>query len=178
MDIFIAILTLAAVTAIPALELRASIPLGFFAYGDTLHWGWVVLICVLSNILLGIVTYEILLPILEFFRKHWSWFNRRVWPMVERRRDRLRATVERHGEWGLALFIGVPLPGTGAVTGAVGAFLLDFRRKNFYLANFLGVLIAGACVAALCLLIQNGVVAEDSWISRLFMKEIEAPVVP
>lgn len=178
MDLLLAIFILAAVTAIPALELRASIPLGFFAFADTLHWGWVVLVCILANVVLGIGVYEILLPTLEFIRRHWAWFDRRLWPLVEHRRDKLRSVTERYGEWGLAIFIGIPLPGTGAVTGAVGAFLLDFRRKNFYLANFLGVLIAGACVTALCLLIREGVVSEDSWLSHLFMKEIEIPETP
>ena len=72
----------------------------------------------------------------------------------------------------MALFIGVPLPGTGAVTGAVGAFLLGFSRRRFYLANCLGVLMAGICVAVVCYLILNGMVAEDSLVRRLFIKQL------
>ena len=56
----------------------------------------------------------------------------------------------------------------------MGAFLLGFERRRFYVANFAGVLIAGIAVTAICLLIQNGVVAEDSWVSRLFLGE--API--
>ena len=66
----------------------------------------------------------------------------------------------------------MPLPGTGAVTGAVGAFLLGFDRRRFYLANAVGVLLAGICVTVLCLLIQNGAVAEGSWLRRLLIKEM------
>lgn len=187
MNLFIAILLLAAITCIPALELRASIPVGFFALNATcekiaaligmewtplaLDWWWVAGICIVANIILGILVFEVLVPCLNVMRR-WPWFDKRFWPHVERRRERLRPMVEKHGEWGLALFIGVPLPGTGAVTGAVGAFLLGFDRRRFYLANLAGVLLAGVAVTIICVLIQNGVVAEDSWIRSLFIKEL------
>ena len=58
------------------------------------------------------------------------------------------------------------------MTGAIGAFLLGFDRKRFYLANVAGVLLAGACVTALCFLILNGAVAEDSLLRRLFLKQL------
>ncbi len=172
MDLFLTIVILAAYTVIPALELRFSIPMGIFASSILpmqLDWWWIVAICLLANIVLGIGVYEILVPILQFMRR-WAWFEQRLWPIVERCREKLRPTVEKHGEWGLALFIGVPLPGTGAVTGAAGAALLNFDRKRFYIANIAGVLIAGICVTAVCLLILHGAIGEDSWISKLFIK--------
>ena len=175
MNLTLAILFLLGLTCVPALELRASIPAGFFAleklFSVTLDWWWVALICIVGNILLGIAVFEILLPCLDLMRR-WTWFDQKVWPFFERRREKLRPTVEKYGEWGLAIFIGVPLPGTGAVTGAVGAFLLGFDRRRFYLANLAGVLLAGICVTALCLLIQNGAVAEDSLLRRLLIKDI------
>ncbi len=171
MDLFLTILILAVYTMIPALELRFSIPMGIFTpLPMQLDWWWVVAICTIANIILGIGVYEILIPVLKFMRR-WGWFERRLWPIVERRREKLRPTVEKHGEWGLALFIGIPLPGTGAVTGAAGAALLDFDRKRFYLANVAGVLIAAVCVTAVCLLISQGIFSEDSWITKLFIKK-------
>lgn len=189
MNLLIAALVLAAITCIPALELRASIPVGFFALNATcakaaalfgLPWSdlpaidlrmglLIALLCVGANIVLGILCFELLLPLLRLARR-WGWFERRVWPIFERRQEKLRPQVEKYGEWGLALFIGIPLPGTGAVTGAIGAFLLGFERRRFYLANLLGVLLAGVCVTALCFLILNGAVAEDSFLRRLFIK--------
>lgn len=175
MNLTLALLFLVALTCVPALELRASIPAGFFAlekmFGVAVGWWWVAVLCVAANILLGVAVFEILLPCLGLMRR-WAWFDKKVWPLFERRREKLRPAVEKYGEWGLALFIGVPLPGTGAVTGAVGAFLLGFNRRRFYLANAVGVLIAGVCVTALCLLIQNGAVAEGSWLRRLLIKEL------
>ncbi|MBQ9693521.1 MAG: small multi-drug export protein [Kiritimatiellae bacterium] len=162
-------------TCIPALELRFSIPMGFFALkteaGVPLEWWWVALICIGANILLGIGVYEVLLPILRLMCR-FKWFAEKLWKHVEHRREKLQPIVEKYGEWGLALFIGVPLPGTGAVTGAAGAFLLGFSRPRFYLANAVGVLIAGICVTVLCLLIQQGVVADDSLLRTLFIKDV------
>ena len=173
MDYFLAIATLVVFSFLPLLELRASIPIGFFAleamFGVHIYWWWVVPICVVANVAQGIAVFEILLPILEFFRKRWGWFRERLWPHVEKRQQKLKPVVDRYGEWGLAIFIGIPLPGTGALTGAVGAFLLAFERRRFYVANLAGVLMAAVAVTAVCLLIQNGVVAEDSWIRRLFL---------
>jgi uncharacterized membrane protein len=175
MNLFLIILELFIFTCIPALELRFSIPMGFFALkteaGVPLDWWWVALICTSANILLGIGVYEILLPILRFMCR-FTWFAEKFWKHVEHRRDRLRPVVEKYGEWGLALFIGVPLPGTGAVTGAAGAFLLGFKRSRFYVANLVGVLIAAICVTVLCLLIQEGFVAEDSLLRTLFIKDV------
>lgn len=187
MKMLVAILVLCAITCIPALELRASIPVGVFALNAScervaalfgLSWEpmaldfWVVVgVCIVANVVLGIAVFEVLLPCLRMMRR-WAWFDRRIWPFFERRQEKLRPVVEKHGEWGLALFIGVPLPGTGAVTGAVGAFLLGFSRRRFYLANCLGVLMAGICVAVVCYLILNGMVAEDSLVRRLFIKQL------
>lgn len=175
MNLFLIILELFIFTCIPALELRFSIPMGFFALkteaGVPLDWWWVALICTSANILLGIGVYEILLPILRFMCR-FKWFAEKLWKHVEYRRDRLRPVVEKYGEWGLALFIGVPLPGTGAVTGAAGAFLLGFKRSRFYVANVVGVLIAAVCVTVLCLLIQKGFVADDSLLRTLFIKDV------
>ena len=187
MSWLIAVLVLCAITCIPALELRASIPVGFFALGPMcerlagalgMEWTgvemspWLVAgVCVAANVVLGVAVFEVLLPCLRLMRR-WGWFERRVWPIFEKRQEKLRPAVEKYGEWGLAVFIGVPLPGTGAVPGAIGAFLLGFDRKRFYLANVAGVLLAGICVTALCFLILNGAVAEDSLLRRLFLKQL------
>jgi multidrug efflux pump subunit AcrA (membrane-fusion protein) len=47
---------------------------------------------------------------------------------------------------GLALFIGIPLPGTGAYTGAAGAFALGMKKRQFAIANIAGVCMAGIAV--------------------------------
>jgi len=164
-----AILWLTAITLIPALELRASIPFGFFSMRGRVPWPAVVLICTVANIILGWIVFLILGPVFTLLRK-WHWFDRRIWPLLERTRHRIHPYVEKYGEIGIAVFIGIPLPGSGVYTGALGAYLLGVDRRKFCVANVLGVLIAATAVTALCLLILHGAVGQESWLARLFLK--------
>lgn len=164
-----AVLFLIALTMVPALELRASIPVGFFSMGEHLAWPVVVAVCAAANIVLGWVVFALLDPAFGILRR-WGWFERNIWPRLEKTRHRLHPYVEKYGELGVALFIGVPLPGSGVYSGALGSYLLALDRRKFAIANVLGVLIAATAVTALCLLVQHGVVGPDSWMVRLFLK--------
>ena len=162
------------ITLIPALELRASIPYGILL-DQNLSWPVVVAVCVVANILLGFVVFWLMGPFFNMLRK-WAWFDRVIWPRLEKTRHRLHPYVEKYGEMGVAVFIGIPLPGSGVYTGAFGSYLLDLDRKKFAVANVIGVLIAGVAVTAICLLIRFGVVEEDSWMAHLFMKDLSEHV--
>jgi len=69
---------------------------------------------------------------------------------------RIKPYVDKYGELGVAVFIGIPLPGSGVYTGAFGAFLLGLDRRKFAIANVLGVCIAGTIVTAVTLVIAAG----------------------
>ena len=56
----------------------------------------------------------------------------------------------------LAIFIGIPLPGSGVWTGALAAYLLGVRFRDFAIACVIGVLIAAAIVTAVTLGLLNG----------------------
>ena len=56
--------------------------------------------------------------------------------------DKHRHQIERYGFWGLILFVGIPLPGTGAWTGCLSASVLEMDRKKALLATIIGVLMA------------------------------------
>ncbi|MGB9749098.1 MAG: COG2426 family protein [Candidatus Woesearchaeota archaeon] len=78
-----------------------------------------------NNLLLRIKTYE------RFFKS-----------TVERTRKKLHKKIERYGYLGLTIFVGIPLPFTGAYTGALGAWIFGMNRKKAFLAIALGVIIA------------------------------------
>jgi uncharacterized membrane protein len=158
-------------TLVPGLELRASIPIGFFNQDIAGSMGrpLVVVACLVSNIVLGMLVFWLMGPAERLLRR-WGWFDRRIWPIIARAQHKLHPYVEKYGEWGVAVFIGVPLPGTGAYTGAFGSYLLGLDRRKFLIANALGVLMACVLVTALCVLIDQGAVAEESWLRRLFLK--------
>ena len=68
---------------------------------------------------------------------------------LERRADRKGDKVRRYGLLGLVILVAIPLPGTGAWTGALVAALLKMKLKDAVPAIFLGVLIAAAIMTAI-----------------------------
>ena len=132
------------ITLIPAFELRGSIPYGITI--ANLNWFLVFVTALISNILLGIIIYFLLDLFVHRFLLRipvvGPWYHK----YVERTQRKLYKSVERVGFWGIVLFVGVPLPGTGSYSGALGAYILGLGYKRFILANAIGVLIAGILV--------------------------------
>ena len=92
--------------------------------------------------------------ILLFIRRIFSFLKRfaRVEHMIDKleaRSIRKADKVVKYRLWGLLLLVAIPLPGTGAWTGALVAALLDIRMKHALPVIAVGVLIAGAIVGAL-----------------------------
>jgi uncharacterized membrane protein len=152
---------LALITLVPALELRASIPWGILgneSWGiadGLMPWYVVMLICMAVNIVLGIGVFWVLAPIMKWLER-FRWFSRWIEPIMLRTQRKLHPYVEKYGEIGVGLFIGIPLPGSGVYTGALGAFVLGLDRRKFLVANVIGVVIAGIAVTTLSLLVKAG----------------------
>lgn len=155
------ILKMIAITFIPTLELRASIPYGIF--GTDIHWLNVFVICVIANIIVGFFIYvflEWIIKLMCIFKPIEILWNR----YINKTRQKISKGVEKYGEWAVAVFIGIPLPGSGVYTGAVAAFLIGLSFKKFMVANIIGVLIAGILVTGICL--------TGSSLSSMFIKQI------
>lgn len=136
------ILKLIVITLLPFLELRASIPYGILS---GMHWLLVFIVCVITNIVLGILIFFLLdkfVHVVIRFRPLGKLYNM----IVERTQKKIHTSVDKWGELGVALFIGVPLPGSGVYSGALGAYLLGLSYKKFIIANIIGVIIAGIAV--------------------------------
>ena len=143
------ILMLIILTLMPFLELRASIPYGIFS--TNLHWGWVFMICVLVNIILAPIVYYLFLELIQLFRKIKviDYCYRRT---VVRTQKKVHKHVEKYGIFGIAIFIAIPLPGSGVYSGALAADLLGFEFKDFFKAAVIGVVVAGIIVLIVSLL--------------------------
>jgi len=76
----------------------------------------------------------------------------RILDWVFERTRRKGSIVEKYGAPGLVLLVAIPLPGTGAWTGSIAAFLLGLSFKRAFPAIALGVLIAGMIVTTLSVL--------------------------
>jgi len=151
------IIELVLITLAPFLELRASIPYGIlggtlklpFGLGSLnglgMEWYWVFLICVVVNIFLGIVVYYLLDKFVHLVIKV-RWIGKIYDKIVIRVQSKIEKSVEKYGELGVALFIGIPLPGSGVYSGALGSYLIGLKFKKFIIANIIGVVIAGVVV--------------------------------
>ncbi len=132
------------VAALPIVELRGAIPLG-------VHLGLSPLgalaLAVVGNMAPIPVLYYILLPLVRYLKKTRP-FRRLVDGYVARS-EREAARIKKYGLWGLALFVAVPLPGTGAWSGCLIALLLGYSLRLTLLALTLGTLGAGIIVTLL-----------------------------
>ena len=142
------ILVLILITLIPTLELRASIPYGILR--ADIHWWVAVLVCVATNIVLGPLVYLFLDKAMGLLLR-FQWLNDIYGKTVTRTQRRIQKSVDRYGEMGVTLFIGIPLPGTGSYSGALGAYLLGLGYRRFIIANVIGVLMAGSIVTVVVL---------------------------
>lgn len=133
------LLLLIGVSVVPWVELRGAIPLGIAMGHDPL---WVMAVAVASNCL-------VILPgflALDLLYTRWLQHLPSVRRQVERVRTKGAAYVERYELLGLAIFVAVPLPGTGAYAGTLLAWLLGMDRRRAAVAIAAGVLTAGIVV--------------------------------
>ncbi|MBN2279160.1 MAG: small multi-drug export protein [Candidatus Marinimicrobia bacterium] len=139
-------------TFMPLMELRLSIPLGILKMD--MNWMTVFIVAVISNILLGIIIFLLLEGIINIMTK--IPFVNKIWLLyVEKTQHKIQKGVEKYGEWAIAVFIGIPLPGSGVYTGALAAFLIGLDERKFFVANIIGVLIAGIVVTVLTLTLDG-----------------------
>ncbi len=148
------------VSFMPLLELRAGIPYGLLA--TSLPAWAVIVLAVLSNWLVGPAVYY-LLPAVVRVMLRFRWFARFWDRLTTRVQARIHHAIETRGVWGVALFIGLPLPGTGVYTGALGAYLLGMSFPRFIMAATAGILLAALLVSAAVL---SGSGAVDWILSR------------
>ncbi len=126
------------ITLLPGIELRGSIVYGIGIGENPIL---VFLLCTIANILL-------IFPIFFFLNFIFPYFEHLpiIQPILERTRGKTNKYVEKYGFIGLAIFVAIPLPGSGAYSGALGAYLLGMKKRRAMPAIALGVVIAGILV--------------------------------
>ena len=130
---------------LPYLELRGAIPLAF-TFGASPIEAFAVS---LGGNILPVIPIMIILPVLAKWADRVAWIDRFLcW--LSRKVGRKQDQIKRYGPIGLAIFVAIPLPMTGAWTGAALAFLLGIRMRHAFPAIAAGVVIAGIIVTLLC----------------------------
>ena len=141
------------ISMIPILELRGAL----FVAGPLL--GVPVSIAVPISIIGNIIPVPfILLLITPIFR--WMKGTKLFRPMVEKLESKAMSKsdqIEKYEFWGLVLFVGIPLPGTGAWTGSLIAALLGIKFKKAFPAVILGILMATVIMCFISYVLLGGV---------------------
>lgn len=135
------------VSMVPLIELRGGVPI---AVGMGLDYISALVICVIGNMLPVPVIYLFARKVLEWGRdkKYIGKFFTYCIEKGERGGEKLKAKAGKRGLFvALMLFVGIPLPGTGAWTGTLAASFLNMGFKETTKAVILGVIIAGLIMA-------------------------------
>lgn len=145
MNLFLKYLSLFGMAMLPVLELRGSVPWGV---AQDLNYAMVLAVSILGNM--------VPVPfIMLFIRRIFDWMKKKS-PRLAAIAEKLEARAQSKGDvlvkyetLGLFILVAIPLPGTGAWTGALVASIFDLRMKNALPAIFFGVVAAGLIMTVL-----------------------------
>lgn len=131
------------ISMVPVIELRGAIPIGV---GAGLNLWLAIAVSIVGNL--------VPVPfIIIFIKKIFAWLRTKSEKLnglvtrLEKRAESKSATVQKYAFWGLFVLVAIPLPGTGAWTGALVAAMLEMPLKKAFPAIMLGVLGAGVIVS-------------------------------
>jgi uncharacterized membrane protein len=133
---------------LPISELRGAIP---FAIAAGVPWYLAFAIAVCVNALIAPACWIFLSTLHKLFL-NMGWYKNFFERIIERARSKLHKGVERWGWLGVAVFVAIPLPLTGAWTGTLGAWVLGLSKRKTMLAVLLGVITSGVIVTSVVLL--------------------------
>lgn len=133
------------ISALPIVELRGGIPAGMGLF--QLPWYLVFPLAVIGNLLpvpLLLLFFQALVKCIRRVR-----VGEKLVDLLVRYTGRHTAAIEKYERIGLMTFVAIPLPGTGAWTGAMAASLLGMKFRRAFFSIMAGVIISGAIVTAL-----------------------------
>lgn len=123
----------------PVLELRGGlIAASLFNMNPIVSY----IICVIGNIIPIPFILWLITKILDKCRKSDIRVLNKFAKWLDKKVEKHKGQIEKYGYLGVVLFVGIPLPGTGAWTGCLVASVLELDKKKSFLAAVVGVLIA------------------------------------
>ncbi len=144
------------IAMVPLIELRGALPVAYGIHTAnpdfSLLWSYVII--AIGNMLPVPFIYFFARKVLEwgkdkkYIGKFFTWCLEKG----EKGGEKLQAKAGRGLYWALLLFVGIPLPGTGAWTGTLAASFLDMDFKKSVVAVIGGVVLASVIVGVICTL--------------------------
>ena len=128
------------ISMLPVVELRGGLPYGI-ALG--LNYPVALAAAVLGNMVPVPFIIVYIRHVFTWLRKRSKWWDEKI-TRLEKKAHLKGRVVRKYSTIGLCILVAIPLPGTGAWTGALVAAVLDMRLKKAIPAIFLGVCIAAA----------------------------------
>ena len=138
-----AILTLL-ISMLPVVELRGGLPYGI-ALG--LDYPLALTASILGNMVPVPLIILYIRHVFHWLQKRSPWWHEKI-ETLEKKAHLKGRVVRKYSTIGLCILVAIPLPGTGAWTGALVAAMLDIRLKRALPTIFLGVCIAAAIMTA------------------------------
>lgn len=133
------------ISLIPLIEERGAL---IYAASVNIPWQKALPICILANMLpvplLLLFGMKIIqwLKTTKLFGKFFTKYEKKLYSKSD--------AVRKYGFWALTIFVGIPIPGTGAWSGTLVATILEFKYKKALLSIFLGVILAGIIMCIAC----------------------------
>ena len=142
------------ISMVPILELRGGLLAAGPAFLDIPTWR-AIPICIIGNLIPIPFILLLIRPISAWLRR-----TKLFRPLVEKLEAKAMSKssqIEKYEFWGLVLFVGIPLPGTGAWTGSLIASLLGIDWKKAFLAVVIGVCMATVIMYFLSYVVIGGI---------------------
>ncbi len=147
-------LTVFFISMLPVSELRGAIPLGIHSFHMSIFYTYI--LCVIGNLIPAFLILLFLGPFTRFLSR-WSLFRRFFTWLFSHTKSR-SLLVEKYKTLGLAIFVALPFPVTGAWTGSIAAFLLGMEFRYAIIGVIIGVLTAGIIVTLISCLSTTGII--------------------
>ncbi len=156
------------ISTLPIFELRLGLPLALTVFH--MDYPQAIFFSLLGNFLP-------IIPILLLFKGLYRIFEnvkpiKSFFDWVVERTKKKSQSIKKIEFWGLAIFVGIPLPGTGAWTGSIAAVILNLDLKSSILAITLGIILAAIIVSILVFLGKIGLTIFIMLIIVLYLLEI------
>ena len=133
------------ISLMPILELRGGLLAASLLGLDPIRS---YIICIIGNIIPVPFILWLITWILDKMRKSKIKFFNKIAKWLDKKVDKHKGQIEKWGFWGLVLFVGIPLPGTGAWTGCLIAACLEMDRKKAFIAAMIGIVMASIIMMA------------------------------
>ena len=142
------------ISMVPILELRGGLLAAGPAFLDIPTWR-AIPICIIENLIPIPFILLLIRPIFAWLRR--TKLFRQLVEKLEAKAMSKSSQIEKYEFWGLVLFVGIPLPGTGAWTGSLIAALLGMKFKKAFPAVIIGICMATVIMWFISYVLLGGV---------------------